>query len=177
MINHVNMEIEKFIEKPIEELIHIGDIDKPSKKIDFSPELKNYGNLNLKSDEAFCEMSFNRLQIIFDDNQIIHELSTAFPVIVDTFFYNKMITHYGYPNTIQVIDKINEAKESENNIKNKDDFHQILKKHFITTKEGKFEDKPFWVLWKKENYDIKLMFYYKQNATQLTFRKPKADLF
>ncbi len=44
-------------------------------------------------------------------------------------------------------------------------------------KEGSFEDNPFFIIWKKGFYDIKLMFYYKENATQLTFRKPKVDLF
>lgn len=177
MINRVNIELEKYIGKIIEELIQFGDIDKSFKNINFSPELNNYRILDLKSEEEFCGMSFNRLQITLDDNQIVQELSTVFPVIVDRLFYNKIITYYGYPNTIQVIDKLIKEKKSENNIECNDGFNQSLKKRFFTTKEGKFENKPIFILWKKENYDIKLMFYYKENATQLTFRKPKADLF
>lgn len=42
MINRVNIELEKYIGKIIEELIQFGDIDKSFKNINFSPELNNY---------------------------------------------------------------------------------------------------------------------------------------
>ena len=177
MIGRLNIALEKYIGKQIEELIQFGDIDKTFNKIDLLPNQNNYRILDLKSVEEFCGMSFNRLQITLDGNRIVQELSTAFPVIIDWLFYDKMIKCYGYPNTIQVIDKLIKEKKTENNIEYNGGFNQSLKKRFVTTKEGEFENKPIFILWKKENYDIKLMFYYKENATQLTFRKPKADLF
>ncbi len=92
----MKLQLEKFIGKPIKELDKLGDIEKPFQDFDFSPVLNNYRIFVLKAVEELGEMSYDRLQITVDDNQIINEINTGFPVIVDRLFYNEMIKFYGY---------------------------------------------------------------------------------
>lgn len=171
----MRLQLEKFIGKPIKEFARFGELEKPFQNHDFFDELKNRQSVILKSEEAIGGMSYNKLEVVLDDNEKIKELYTAFPEIIGRFFYDNMITHYGLPNTILGHDKIlNESKRDNIYISG---FYQNLSKRSYSLKEVSFGEKPIIIIWKRQNFDIKMMFYYKENATQLAFRKPKEGVF
>ena len=99
---------------------------------------------------------FNKLQIITNEAKIIEELSIGFPMIIDRAFYNKMINSYNYPNSILIkAKKIYESKGE-----NVGEFNQTLAKRLFSLIEGKFEDKPLYILWNKGWFQIRIIMYY-----------------
>lgn len=155
----MNSELERFIGKHIDELSGIGDV---------LISEGNRHNIDLKSSKEFFGMKYNKLQLTTDKAKTIEELSIGLSGIIDKAFYNDMINRYGSPNSILIKDKL----ISESQSKNDGEINQSLKKRMFSLKEGKFEDKPLYVLWNKEGYQIRIMLYYENSLTGVTFRKP-----
>ncbi len=158
----MNPELEKFIGKPIDEVLKFGKL-----------ELENnrFYSFKLKKEAEFFGIQYGYLQIIVDTNRTIESASINFPLILDRIFYDEMIENYGNLNSILATDKlIGESKTERHG-----EFNQTLAKREYSLKEASFEDKPFFVYWKNEYYQIKMTFYYEYNATQLAFRKPTGN--
>jgi hypothetical protein len=100
-------------------------------------------------------------------DKIVESVSIIFIEVLDRIFYSEMIKYYGDPDNILAIDKLEQGSKSE--AKN-EDFNQILAKSSYSTKEVAFEDKPVWIIWKKEFCEISMRFYYKENGTQIILK-------
>ena len=74
---------------------------------------------------------------------------------------------YNKPNNILVI----EASEttSEGFLEGKS-FNQKLRKNNIQLREGKFDENPLFIVWTKEDYEVKFFFRYNNNSSEVTYR-------
>lgn len=102
-------------------------------------------------------------------DDIIDAITFYFKEIINDSFYNAFINDFGIPDSIQVVENIKIISEGENE---EAGFNQYLRKSFIETREGGFEEKPFYMIWNKENYQIKILLNHKLNITTITFRNP-----
>lgn len=172
----MNLKLEDFICKSVQKLTPFGEFHKVNDDLkEVFTLLKNKKTFILKPVTEFCGKTYERLEINLDDNQMVKDISTAFPEIVDRIFYDKMIKYYGVPSNILAYDKL--ISESKSNDFGAGSFNQNLSKRSFSLKEASFDEKPVFIIWKKEYYDIKMMFYYKEKITGLTFRKQKEGLF
>lgn len=172
----MTLELERFIDKPFKALLSFGKVDEVEGVFEGAlPELKKQKTVVLNTKVKFCKLNYSRLHIVLDDKEFIKELSTGFRGIVGRTFFDELISCYGNPNNILAFDKLITDSKSEHI--EADTFSFNASKRVYTMKEVSFNEKPIFILWKRAHFDIKLMFHYKENATQLTFRTPKEDLF
>ncbi|MFC4634632.1 hypothetical protein ACFO3O_11975, partial [Dokdonia ponticola] len=47
---------------------------------------------------------------------------------------------------------------------------QHLAKNTFDLREGTFEEKPLWIVWEKEGYEIKAHLRHKNNRSEITFK-------
>ncbi|WP_346880773.1 hypothetical protein [uncultured Algibacter sp.] len=116
----------------------------------------------------FYGMEYNMVDIITNEDQKVQSISVLFRKVIDSQFYNAFIVNYGEPDHIQVVLNKKEIKEDypkENN----NDFTRNAKKYEIELKEGSFNEKPLYIIWKKDNYEIKAFLRHKQNMSEITF--------
>lgn len=154
----MNLELEKFIGKHIDEVLKLEEIEHEHEK---------FCTFKVKPDATFFEIQYFNLQTTINTDKIIESVSINFALILDRVFYDKMIKDYGIPNNILVLDKL----ISESKTERTGEFSQNLTKRHYSMKEVSFEDKPFSVFWKKRDYQIEMTFHYEHNGTQLKFRK------
>lgn|SRR5690606_4629378 len=107
--------------------------------------------------------------LISNNENIIDSITLYFHGIIDKGFYSSFTNDFGNPSTIQVIENveiISEEKLTES------PFSQHLRKNFIETKEGTFDEKPLFMIWDKESYQIKILLNHQSNISIITFRNP-----
>ena len=158
----MNLELEKFIGKPIHEVLKLGEIDIKG---------ENFYALKLKNNGEFFGLPYSKLTVSTNINKIVELLYVVFPETLNKSFYNEMIKCYGSPNNILANDKLISESKTENYKGEDGAFNQNVIKRSYSMKEVNFEDKPILIIWKKSYYQIEMRFYYKENGTQLTFRK------
>lgn len=110
--------------------------------------------------------------LISNDNNIVDSVTFYFHGIIDETFYNTFVNDFGAPSTIQVIENVETLSAGE---RTNDSFSQYLKKSFVETREGTFEEKPLYMIWNKKDYQIKILLKHKQNISEITFRLPKEE--
>ena len=138
-------------------------------------QIKNYSTkLNLKNKSQvineFYGIPYKFVFIQTDRNNSIQSINIKFNSIIDFNFYEAFNEVYGVPNNILVIEKRNIL--SEENIKDETyGFNQFLRKSELDLREGSFEEKPLYILWKKENYQIKALLRHKQGVSEIIFTK------
>lgn len=156
----MNPKLEKFIGKHIDEVSDFRCV---------CSEDDNYYSFNIESDSKFYGLVYYNLQVTINRDKIVETVSVVFNEILDRIFYNEIIKDYGYTNSILGFDKL--INESKNEYFGESGFHQNLSKREYSMKEVSFDDKPHMVFWRKSFYEIQMTFYYKENGTQLIFRK------
>lgn len=90
------------------------------------------------------------ISIMTDENKKVKDIIIHFHGIIDNSFYNSFILDYGAPDIIQVI----EGYESSGKWYKKDseeEFNHRVRKVALKMKEGKFEDDPLFMIWRKKN--------------------------
>ena len=139
---------------------------------------KNLLEVNLYTSNSYKEfyrMSYNMVSIMTDENKIIKDITIHFHHIIDSSFYNSFTVDYGNPDAILVIDK-DDSEGKFKEINPKKEFDHKLKKVTLKVVEGKFEDGPLFMIWKKDHYDIKILKKREQNISEITFRLPSNKL-
>lgn len=134
------------------------------KKKDF--EVKFYSSRDyFKKD--FFGMYYNQIIIHTDNYEVIKSITIYFDKLIDREFYNSFNKEYGMPKHIQIVE--NRRMESETLVK--DDNGKViehLRKNTFDLREGTFEEKPLYIIWEKENYEIKALLR-QENMSQITF--------
>jgi len=117
----------------------------------------------------FKGIPYNIISLRIDEKDFVQSLTLHSNKLLTSNMYKSLIEEYGRPDSIQIIDttKIKEIKSSVSS-----NFKQELKKVEFKTRDGSFEDKPIFILWNKQNYQLKLFFRYELNKCEITFRIP-----
>lgn len=157
----MNLRLEEFIGKHIDELSQYG-------KVKLNGE--NSCSLKFKSESKLYNTMHSDLVVSLEENKKIKLLYTVFPEILDKSFFDEMIKCYGNPNNILALDKLTDRKKSEISSEKGKSNQRLIKRSF-SMKEVGFEDNPTLIVWSKEFYEINMSFYYKENGTQLMFKK------
>ncbi|MBO3100316.1 hypothetical protein [Gelidibacter pelagius] len=118
------------------------------------------------SKKNFCEMDYNCLSILTDEIDNVQSITIHFREIISIHSYNLLIKKYGKPNNILIAENKQVISES---ISEDVDFRQHLTKSNFDLKEGTFEENPLYIIWLKENYQIKAFLRYKQKTSEITF--------
>lgn len=160
------MEFERLLEKPFSEVENVieGSFRDSSYKsskyiLYFNHE---YSNCN------FFGMTSNFLSVFADKKNVVQSISIHFGSVIDRPFYNSFIEKYGKPDHIQIIE--NKQLESESFLK--DDNGKIIqtaRKGTFDLREGTFEEKPLYIIWKKDGFQIKAFLRHEQNISEVTF--------
>ena len=117
----------------------------------------------------FYGMSYNCVSITTNEKDIVQSISVHFRKVIPREFYDSFIKKYGEPNNIQIIENRQVISEGMNKDPN---FKAYLKKSTFDLREGTFEEKPLYIIWKKEQFQIKAFLRHKQNISEITFRIP-----
>ena len=113
-------------------------------------------------------MPYIDLFIKTDKIDKIQSVTIHFRKTIDRKFYDLFTNDYGEPNSILVIDKRNIISESTL----RDDNNKVIqtsRKSELELKEGTFEDKPLYIIWEKDNYEIKALLRHKTGISEITF--------
>ncbi|MDO6852218.1 hypothetical protein JM80_0508 [Cellulophaga sp. RHA_52] len=112
-------------------------------------------------------MQYNSITVLTNEKDNIKSISIHFDKTINKYFYESFIEDYNKPNNILVI----EASEttSEGFLEGKP-FNQKLRKNNIQLREGKFDENPLFIVWTKEDYEVKFFFRYNNNSSEVTYR-------
>lgn len=111
-------------------------------------------------------MSFNFVTIMTNDKYIIQSIAIQLNEVINSDFYNVLIQKYGEPNNILVIKN---RKLIGEGIHESPNFTQHLRRSTFELREGNFDENPLYLVWKKQNYQIKALLRHKQNMSEITF--------
>ena len=115
-------------------------------------------------------INYNSISILTDKNEIIESVTIHLLSTIDKEFYNQLIQKYGQPNEIKVIEK--KVIISNSHLK-EDIFSQDMKKSNIELRNGSFEEKPLYIIWRKDNFEIKIFSRYNMGISEITFKSKK----
>ncbi|MFC4636668.1 hypothetical protein ACFO3O_22375, partial [Dokdonia ponticola] len=102
----------------------------------------------------FFGMPYNHITVLTTETDIVQSITIHFIGMIDRTFYDAFNGTYGEPNHIQIIE--NRQLESETFIRGENGkVIQHLAKNTFDLREGTFEEKPLWIVWEKEGYEIK----------------------
>lgn len=117
----------------------------------------------------FLEVSYYAISIVVDKSDVLESISLRFYKIIDKQFYSSLVDKYRAPNSI-LVPSGSYTITSESIIK--DDSDSIVastRKREVDLREGTFNEKPFVMIWKKENFYIQAFLRYEQNISEITF--------
>ncbi|WP_418639611.1 hypothetical protein [Winogradskyella sp.] len=120
-------------------------------------------------------MPYNCLTILTNENDTVQSISVHFREVINRQFYDSFNKDYGKPNSILVIENRKTISKTITKDKN-GNIIQSLRKGEFDLREGNFEEKPLYIIWKKEDYQIKAFLRHKQNMSELTFSLPTTKL-
>ena len=115
------------------------------------------------SDESISKnyfgIPFKSISITTDEKSNLQSITIHFKEVINREFYDLFIQTYDYPSHILVVEKTHIINESNQ----KDDFlNQYLSKGKIELSEGKFEENPLFIIWRREHFQIKINLGYEQ---------------
>lgn len=107
--------------------------------------------------------------ITTDENDKINQLKINLLALINESFFNVLVDQYGKPDNILIIDKV--ISNSGENLNPKSSYEQYVQKRAFKTREGNFQEKPIYIIWNKDDFQITFLMKYKQNTTEITFKK------
>lgn len=116
----------------------------------------------------FYGMFSHLLSVETDENDNVESITIHFRKVINRQFYNSFVEKYGEPNHIYVMSNIKVISETSPH-ESGDPFHQNLTKREGDLIEGTFDEKPLFMIWKKENFYIQAFLRHKQNISEITF--------
>lgn len=166
-INMSDYNFEKFIGKEIPEVSNILNCVFENNLIN-----KNFYYTEKPIEESFYYgIKYNVVSLTTDNDSFINSITIHFKEVINSDFYNLFIDDYGIPDSIKVVKSKKTIEIVEQNKNSSKSFNQKLKSSVLNTEEGKFEDKPLYISWKKQNYSIKILMRHEQNISDITFTK------
>lgn len=103
----------------------------------------------------------------FNEKKIITSVKINLISLVDKSTYAELVKLYGEPNHILVPDRL----LYDSNMNYNSSLGQTTRKKVIKTREGTFEEKPIFIIWKKRNFEIQVLMKYSKNVSEISFTK------
>ncbi len=164
------IEFEKLLGKNLSSIGKVIDSEFRKVQIANNADLESdlYSNNEYFSIDFFG-MACNQITLLTSKkNDKTKSISIHFRKVIDHQFYGAFIEKYGKPDNIQIIES--RQVESESVIKNDDgQVIKTLRKSTFGLREGRFEEKPLYIIWKKETFEIKAFLRHEQNISEVTF--------
>ncbi|WP_103069105.1 hypothetical protein [Aquimarina sediminis] len=119
-------------------------------------------------EKNFFNMTYNIITILKNEKEVVQSISIHFPKTINRKFYDLFVEEYGKPNNIQVIK--GQEFVSESHLKDKNGkILQTARKGNFDLVEGTFDEKPLFIIWKKENFYVQAFLRHEQNISEITF--------
>lgn len=112
----------------------------------------------------------NSIHVMFftvDGDEKISEIDIKLTSLVDKSFYDDLVNLYGEPESIMVSDGVIYEKEIDGITEQ----NATVRKTINKVRQGKFDENPTFIIWKKQNFEIELLMKYSQNKSEITFKK------
>lgn len=154
--------LEDLIGKNIREVNNILDCDFKNELID-----ESFYYSNLKGERFY----YNFISLILNEELKVESITIHFKKVIDTNFYYSFTKDYGKPENILIQKNKILVSESSTNEDTSKTFQQKLKQYESIVVEGGFKDKPKYVLWKKEHFEIRISIDYDMSVSEVTFKK------
>ncbi|WP_452600771.1 hypothetical protein [Pontimicrobium sp. MEBiC06410] len=149
----------------------IGNDFKKNPAMDFnSIEVEFYSLKDWNITKDLYGMPYRSLQVKKDKNNKIETIYISFNSIISRDFFDLFNAQYGKPNSIQIIAKRTLEQESINKNEN-GEIRSNSKKYSLDLKEGSFDEKPLYITWKKDDYEIKALLIHKEGRSKIIFSK------
>ena len=133
-------------------------------------KIKFYTPYNYETFDFYTIPSKHISVITKDDDKTVESITIHFNSIINRSFYDAFIAHYGEPDKILII----KNKQLEDEATITDDIGSWQgKKYTIDLREGVFEENPLYIIWEKDDYQIKAFLRHEQNISEITFSLPK----
>ncbi len=116
----------------------------------------------------FFNMKYNILTISSDENSMVKSISILFHKVIDRLFYDLFVGQYGEPTYIYGTSNIKVVSESHLKDEN-DKILQTARKSTFDLIECGFDEKPIFILWKKDYYYIKAFLRHEQYISEISF--------
>lgn len=158
--------LEDLIGKSIREINNVFDCDFKNKLID-----KRFYYSDLKEERFYYGLNYNFISLILNEDLKIESITIHFKEVIDLNFYNYFTKDYGQPKNILVSKNRKLASESITKEDVAKTFQQKLKQYESIVEEGSFEDKPKYLSWKKEDFEIKISIDYDMSISEIIFKK------
>ena len=167
-----SLDFENLIGKDVS-IVHAILLDKGFENDNIFPNIKSYA-LDEETYDSFYGLAFNIITIGINENNYVSDITIHFNQVIDSSFYYKFIIDYDKPDIIQVVDGVKFISDWKEN-KTENGIEQKVRKVTLNTREGSFEENPFFMIWNKEGYQIKALLRHKQNTSEITFRLPSKN--
>lgn len=129
------------------------------------PHNNNFYSVASKEVQYIYGMPYLRVVIHTNDNGIVKKITLNLTGLIEDAFYDAFVKDFGLPTSIQITDTTKIISETIGV------FNQTMRKSFITTREGAFEEKPLYIIWKKKHFQIRILMNYSGNKTRISFIK------
>lgn len=160
-----NIEFEKLLGESI--LVFEKAIGDDFKK---NPIRDSYSVKDWNMIKTFHGMSYNLLSVDKDEKDKIKSIYINFNSIISRDFFDSLNWQYGKPNSILIM--ANRTLEGEHIEKDENGKNKVsARKYSLDLKEGSFEDKPLYIIWKKYDYEIKALLIHKQGRSKIMFNR------
>jgi len=136
---------------------------------DIFPDKKYYAT-RIKEERSLYGINYNVITLTTDDKKNIESITIDLKDVVNDDFYNLFIADYGKPNSILIVEKeivLSETEETNSS------FNQKMRKVELKLREGQFNEGPLLMIWKKKDYEIKILIRHDRNTSDITFSKHK----
>lgn len=165
-----HIKFEKLLGKNLSITKEILDVD--LKRIT-SPKLKIklYGSKNY-IEEDYYGIPYKHLSLTTDENDTTETITVHFFEVINRKFYDSFMGTYGKPDSILVMhNPKNISKQTVTDTIN--NLTQEIVKREFDLREGTFEEKPLYIIWEKDNYQVKAFLRHKQNISEIIFSVKK----
>lgn len=147
----------------------LGENISKAEILDLAPIRCSKNMFYISSESYLFGYSFNHIAFFTNEDNTIEIITINLNGIINKTFYESISRHLGVPVSIQVVEYSEEVLKKTN----VDGLvPKTIEKRFIKTRNGIFEEKPLYIIWEKENLQVKVLIKYDQNSSEITFRTP-----
>nr|WP_321237229.1 hypothetical protein [uncultured Psychroserpens sp.] len=118
--------------------------------------------------QNYLGTSIRYVSIKTNQNQKIQSVSIKFYEAFNRHFFDLFVEKYGEPDSILIPDNIKIINDKNENDSTSSMFQKVRATEF-DLREGTFEEKPLYIIWEKESYQIKAFLRHRQNMSEITF--------
>ena len=104
-----------------------------------------------------------------DEENLSRSITIHFREVINKEFYNSFVKKYDEPIHMYVMKNTRVISTSKLSSEEDSDFNQTMTKSEGDMVEGTFDEKPLFIIWKKEGYYIQAFLRHEQNISEIMF--------